>query len=66
LKKLSTIIQLVILAAIIIYGTICLYMGYFEGAYATLPFLFFYYVYSVAIKNRRNRKEINENKEDQP
>ncbi len=57
MKKASTIIQLVFIAGIIIYGTVCLYKGYFEGAYATFPFLLFYYVWFVAKKRRSNLEE---------
>jgi len=53
-KKVLTIIQLAIVAGITAYGTICLYRGDFEGAYATFPFLLFYYVWFVARKRRQN------------
>lgn len=60
MKKFFTIIQLVIIAAIVVYGTVCLYRGDFEGTYATLPFLIFYYVWIVVKKRRRQREEAGE------
>jgi len=57
LKKALTIIQLAIVAGIVIYGTISLYRGNFEGAYATFPFLLFYYVWFVARRRRRGLKQ---------
>jgi hypothetical protein len=54
LKKAITIFQLAVVAGIIIYGTICLYRGDFEGAYVTFPFLLFYYVWFVARKRRKD------------
>ena len=49
-----TIIQLAIVSGLIIYGTICLYMGDFVGAYAAFPVLLVYYVWFVARKRRQN------------
>lgn len=57
MKKVLTIIQLAIVAGIIVYGTFCLYSGDFTGAYVTLPFLLFYYVWFVAKKNRMQRQD---------
>ena len=37
-QKVLTIIQLAIVAGIVVYGTISLYRGDFEAAYATFPF----------------------------
>jgi hypothetical protein len=56
-KKVLTIIQLAIVAGIVVYGTLCLYRGDFIGTYATLPFLFFYYVWFAAKKSRMRRQE---------
>jgi len=53
-KKALTIIQLAIVSGLIIYGTICLYMGDFIGAYAAFPVLLVYYVWFVAKKRRQN------------
>jgi hypothetical protein len=53
-KKAFTIIQLAIVAGIVIYGTVCLYRGDFEGAYTSFPFLLLYYVWFVAKTRRRN------------
>jgi membrane protein implicated in regulation of membrane protease activity len=61
-NKAFTIIQLAIIAGIVVYCTVCLYRGNFEGAYVTFPFLLFYYVWVVA---RRRRKENPEKSEDQ-
>ena len=57
MKKVLTIIQLAVVAGIIVYGTLCLYRGDFEGTYVTFPFLLFYYVWFVAKKMRRRRQE---------
>ncbi|MGO9315637.1 MAG: hypothetical protein ACLQBD_07310 [Syntrophobacteraceae bacterium] len=57
MKKALTIIQLAIVSGIIIYGTLSLYRGDFEGAYITFPFLLFYYVWFVARRRRRSLKE---------
>ncbi len=54
MKKVLTIIQLAIISSLIIYGTICLYMGDFAGAYAAFPVLLVYYVWVVARKRRQN------------
>ncbi len=56
-KKVFAITQLALVAGVIIYGTLCLFRGDFTGAYATLPFLFFYYVWFVAKKMRARRNE---------
>jgi len=56
-KKALTIIQLAIVSGIIIYGTLSLYRGDFEGAYITFPFLLFYYVWIVGRRRRRSLKE---------
>jgi len=56
-KKILTVIQLAIIAGIVAYGTVCLYVGDFTGTYATLPFLIFYYVWFVAKRNRMRREE---------
>jgi len=63
-KKVLTVIQLAIVAGITIYGTICLYRGDFEGAYATFPFLLLYYVWFVARKRRKNMEETDDHTSD--
>jgi hypothetical protein len=57
MNKALTIILLAVAAGIIIYGTVCLYRGDFEGAYATFPLLLFYYVWFVARKRRKSPEE---------
>ena len=57
MKKALTIIQLAIVSGLIIYGTICLYMGDFVGAYASFPVLLVYYVWFVAGKRRQNQEK---------
>ncbi len=59
--KASTVIQIVIVGLLIIYGTVNLYTGNFEGAFATFPFLLFYYVYVVARLKRRKETEDDRN-----
>lgn len=56
-KKTWAIVQIAIVGLLIIYGTICLFLGYFEGAFATFPFLLFYYVYVVARQKRKKADE---------
>ena len=53
MKKILTIIQLAIVIGIVVYGTVSLFRGDFEGAYVTFPFLLFYYVWIVARKRRQ-------------
>ena len=60
MKKALIVVQLAIVAGIVIYGTVCLFLGYFEGAYATFPFLLLYYVWFVARKRRRSFEEPDE------
>ncbi|MGA2025511.1 MAG: hypothetical protein ABSH17_00395 [Syntrophobacteraceae bacterium] len=57
MKKVLTIIQLALISGLIIYGTICLYMGDFIGAYAAFPVLLVYYVWFVAGKRRQNQEK---------
>jgi len=59
-KKTLSVIQLAVVAAIVVYGTVCLYRGDFQGAYATFPFLLFYYVWFVAKKRRKNIEKIDD------
>jgi hypothetical protein len=56
-KKTATIIQIAIVSLLIIYGTVNLFLGHFEGAFVTFPFLLFYYVYIVARQRREKRPE---------
>jgi len=60
-KKVLTIIQLAIIAGIVIYGTVSLYRGDFEGAYATFPILLLYYVWFVARKRRKDPEQTDDN-----
>ncbi|MCE5335378.1 MAG: hypothetical protein LLG06_12415 [Desulfobacteraceae bacterium] len=57
MKKTATIVLIVIVGFVIAYGTVCLYMGNFEGAFATFPFLLFFYVFAVARQQMQRRKE---------
>lgn len=57
MKKVLTVIQLALISGLIIYGTICLYMGDFIGAYAAFPVLLVYYVWFVAGKRRQNQEK---------
>jgi len=60
MKKSMAIIQIAVIAIIIVYGTISLYMGNFEGLYATFPLLFIYYIFVVARQKReKDRKDDN-------
>ena len=59
-KKVFAISQLLLVAGVVIYGTVCLYRGDFSGSFATLPFLFFYYVWFVAKKARSRRNDAEE------
>ncbi|MDA8306023.1 MAG: hypothetical protein M0Z81_04255 [Deltaproteobacteria bacterium] len=64
MKKGLSIIMVVIIGLIVIYGTVCLFLGNFEGAYATFPFLIVYYVWVVAMKRRRSRDEADDHDPD--
>ncbi|MFZ2444762.1 MAG: hypothetical protein WAW37_00250 [Syntrophobacteraceae bacterium] len=57
MKKAAAIIQVIFVSLIIIYGTVSLYMGHFEGMFVTFPFLLFYYVYVVARQKRAKNPE---------
>jgi hypothetical protein len=59
-KKTATIIQIAIVSLLIIYGTVNLFLGHFEGALVTFPFLLFYYVYIVARLKRERKFEDDE------
>jgi hypothetical protein len=56
-KKTATIIQIAIVSLLIIYGTVNLFLGHFEGALVTFPFLLFYYVYIVARQRWEKHRE---------
>jgi hypothetical protein len=56
-KKAATLIQIAIVSFLIIYGTVNLFLGHFEQAMATFPFLLFYYVYIVARQKRERQSE---------
>ncbi len=64
MKNGLSIIMLAIIVVIVIFGTVCLFMGNFEGAYATFPFLLVYYVWVVAMKRRKNRQEEGDSDQD--
>ncbi len=63
-KKTWAIVQIIIVGLLIIYGTVSLFLGYFEGAFATFPFLLFYYVYVVA-RQRRQKADEEDNEDGQ-
>jgi len=56
-KKAVTLIQIAIVSLLIIFGTVNLFLGHFEGALVTFPFLLFYYVYVVARQKRERQSE---------
>lgn len=55
MNKAAAVIQIIIVCSLIIYGTVSLFLGHFEGAMATFPFLLIYYVYVVGRQRRRKR-----------
>ncbi|MDR3568224.1 MAG: hypothetical protein P4L43_09380 [Syntrophobacteraceae bacterium] len=57
MNKGLSIIMLSIIGVIVIYGTVCLFLGNFIGAYATFPFLIVYYVWVIAMKRRKSRED---------
>lgn len=57
MRKAAVIIQIVIVSFIIVYGTVNLFLGRFEDAFITFPFLLFYYIYVVARQKRRQSRE---------
>ncbi len=61
MKKSLSIIMIAIIGLIIIYATVCLFMGNFMAAYATLPFLVVYYVGVGALKRRKSREQPEDN-----
>ena len=66
MKKTLSIIMLAIIGVILIYGTVCLYRGDFEGAFATFPFLFVYYLWAAAMKSRKKREETDDQDSSDP
>lgn len=65
MKKSSAIIQIIVVSIAVIYGTVCFYLGNFGGAFATLPFLAFCYVYIVG-RQRRQRHPMENDGEEPP
>ncbi|MEN6439539.1 MAG: hypothetical protein ABFD97_13275 [Syntrophobacter sp.] len=57
MKKSLAIIQIAVIAIIIIYGTVSLYVGNFEGLYGTFPLLFIYYIFVVARQKREKEHQ---------
>lgn len=57
MKKAAVVLQIAIVFLIILYGTVSLFRGRFEDAFATFPFLLFYYVYVVVRQKRKNRDD---------
>ena len=53
MKKFLAFIQIIIIILIIGFGTWQLYLGNFELALASFPFLVIYYVFIVAGRNRQ-------------
>ena len=56
-KKTAAVIQIAIVSLLIIYATVNLFLGHFEGAMITFPFLLLYYVYIVARQKRGRQSE---------
>jgi hypothetical protein len=52
MKRILALIQIIIIILIVGFGTWQLYMGHFELALASFPFLIIYYVFIVAGRNR--------------
>jgi hypothetical protein len=52
MKRILALIQIVIIILIVGFGTWQLYLGHFELALASFPFLIIYYVFIVAGRNR--------------
>ncbi len=66
MKKTAVIVQLVMIAGVVIYGTVSLFMGNFEAAYTTFPVLFFFYIFVVAKQKRRQSAQQDEPGPDDP
>ncbi len=62
MKRIAAWVQVVIVVLIVGYGTWQLFEGRFEQSFATLPFLFAYYVFVVA---RLKRKQFDSMEDDQ-
>ncbi len=52
MKRILAVIQIIIIVLIVGFSTWQLYLGHFEQAFATLPFLIIYYVFIVARQRR--------------
>jgi hypothetical protein len=52
MKRIQAVIQLIVIILIVGFGTWQLYLGHFEQAFATLPFLIIYYVF-IVVRQRR-------------
>lgn len=63
-RKLLAAIQLIFVGFVVGFGTYHLYRGNFELAFASLPFLFTYYIFVTArAKRRRYEEEEDDEKE---
>jgi hypothetical protein len=52
MKRILAVIQLIVIILIVGFGTWQLYLGHFEQAFVTLPFLIIYYVFIVSRQHR--------------
>jgi hypothetical protein len=52
MKRILAFIQIIIIILIVGFGTWQLYLGHFDLALASFPFLIIYYVFIVATRNR--------------
>jgi len=62
-RRIAAAVQIVIVLAIIVYGTCNLYLGNFEQSIATLPFLIVYYLFLVARQRRSRHGETDDDDE---
>jgi hypothetical protein len=56
MTKTAAILQIVFIAVLVGYGTVNLFQGNFEQAYATFPLLLLYWVFVIARKKRAEKE----------
>jgi hypothetical protein len=60
MKLLAAWIQVIIILLVVGYGTWQLFMSRFEESFATLPFLFAYYVFVIARMKKKRYQNPND------
>ena len=55
MSKPAAIVQIIVVAALLTYSTVHLFLGNFEKAFSPFPLLILYYVFVLARQKRRAR-----------